>query len=77
MGHIISQEGIFVDPKKVKTIMERPIPKNFVDIRYFMGLVGYYYYFIKGFSRIYYPITSLQKKGKAFKCIVECQYSFE
>eukprot|EP00253_Pinus_taeda_P030964 PITA_30964 len=57
--------------------MEWPIPKDVADIRSFMGLAGYYRRFVEGFSRIAYPITSLQKKGKVFKWIAECQQSFD
>jgi len=32
LGHLISSKGIVVDPEKIKTIMEWPIPKNMVDI---------------------------------------------
>jgi len=42
-----------------------------------MGLAGYYQWFIKNFSHISYPITSLQRKGKKFECTEECAISFE
>eukprot|EP00253_Pinus_taeda_P016914 PITA_16914 len=42
LGHIIRREGISVDPKKIRTIMEWPVPKDVADIRSFMGLAGYY-----------------------------------
>eukprot|EP00253_Pinus_taeda_P022539 PITA_22539 len=77
LGHIITKEGIAVDPEKIKTIMEWPTPKDVADIRSFMGLVGYYRWFVEGFSRVAYPITSLQKKGKVFKWTADCQRSFE
>eukprot|EP00253_Pinus_taeda_P033690 PITA_33690 len=77
LGHIITKEGITVDPEKIRTIMEWPVPKDVADIRPFMGLAGYYRQFVRGFSRVAYPITSLQKKGKTFKWIAECQRSFE
>eukprot|EP00253_Pinus_taeda_P004218 PITA_04218 len=77
LGHIITKEGIAVDPEKIKTIMDWPTPKDVADIRSFMGLVGYYRRFVEGFSRVSYPITSLQKKGKAFRWIAGCQRSFE
>ena len=62
----MSKEGISVDPDKIKAIMEWHVPKNVTDIRYFMGITGYYCKFIEGFSKIAYPITSLQKKDKNF-----------
>eukprot|EP00253_Pinus_taeda_P022926 PITA_22926 len=77
LGHIITKEGIAVDPEKIRTIMEWPIPKDVADIRSFMGLAGYYRRFVEGFSRVAYPITSLQKKGRTFKWTTECQQSFE
>lgn len=77
LGHTITKDGITVDPEKIRTIMEWPIPKDVADIRYFMGLAGFYRQFVEGFSRVAYPITSLQKKGKTFKWTAECQKCFE
>eukprot|EP00253_Pinus_taeda_P029145 PITA_29145 len=57
--------------------MEWSVPKDVVDIRSFMGLASYYSRFVEGFSRVAYPITSLQKKGRAFKWTPECQKIFE
>jgi len=76
-GHIITIQGITMDPKKIRTIMEWPVPKDVADIRSFMGLASYYRRFVEGFSRVAYPITSLQKKGRAFKWAPECQKSFD
>lgn len=77
LGHILTRDGISVDPEKIRTIMEWSVPKDVVDIRSFMGLAGYYRRFVEGFSRVAYPITSLQKKGKAFEWTPECQRRFE
>jgi hypothetical protein len=42
-----------------------------------LGLAGYYRRFIKGFSKIASPITSLQKKGVKFKWTSECEEIFQ
>jgi hypothetical protein len=76
LGHIISKDGIVVDPKKIEAIKEWSAPKNVTEIRSFMGLVGYYRSFIAGFSRIVHPITSLQRKEKKFQWIEDCERSF-
>jgi hypothetical protein len=76
LGHVISEEGIAVDPEKIRAIMEWPIPKDVADIQSFMGITGYYHRFIEGFSKIAYPITSLQKKGTKFIWSQKCQDSF-
>jgi hypothetical protein len=42
LGHIILEEGIVVDPTKIKAIEEWPTPRNVAEVRSFMGLAGYY-----------------------------------
>jgi hypothetical protein len=56
--------------------MEWPTPKDVSDIRSFMGLAGYYRRFIKGFSKIGCPITTLQKKGVKFIWTSKCEEIF-
>ena len=41
-----------------------------------MGITGYHIKFIKGFSRIANPVTSLQKKGKKFIWDQKCEDNF-
>ena len=41
LGHIISKEGISVDPKKIEAIMNWPTPRNVTDVRSFIGIAGY------------------------------------
>jgi hypothetical protein len=42
LGHIISEEGIEVDPKKIDAIIGWPTPKNVIEVRSCMGLSCYY-----------------------------------
>ena len=64
LGHIISKEGISVDPEKIEAIMGWPTPRNVTDVRYFMGLAGYYRRFIEGFSKVVHAITFAKEGGK-------------
>jgi hypothetical protein len=66
LGHVISAEGIAVNLEEVRAIIEWPVPKDVEDIRSFMRITKYYCRFIEGFSKIAYPIMSLQKKGTKF-----------
>ena len=59
LGHVVTKEGISVDPKKIKAIEDWSVPKDVTDVRSFMGITGYYRRLIEGFSRIENPITSL------------------
>jgi hypothetical protein len=77
LGHIISEEGITMDPKKIKSIEGWPKPRNVSEVRSLMGLVGYYRIFIEGFSKISHPITSLQKKGVNFEWTSDYERSFQ
>ena len=66
LSHIISKEGITVDPVKVETVSKWKRSENPIKIRSFLGLVGYYRRFIKNFSRIAKPLTELTKKFGKF-----------
>jgi hypothetical protein len=52
LGHAISEEGVVVDPDKIKSIMNWTTPKDIDYIISFMGLEGYYIRFLNGFSNI-------------------------
>jgi hypothetical protein len=57
LGHIISGEGIALDPSNLEAILEWLMHTNVHEVCIFMGLVGYYRRFIKGFKKIANPIT--------------------
>ena len=55
LGHIITAEGVKVDLEKVKAVSEWKQPTNVIEVPSFLGLVGYYQRFIKGFLKIARP----------------------
>ena len=59
LGHIVSERGIATDPKKIEKVAQWPVPETIHDVRSFLGFVGYYRKYIKGFSSIAKPLTSL------------------
>ena len=73
LGHILSAEGIRVDPIKIEAIVNWKPPRNVTKVRSFLGRVGYYRIFVKGFSVIASPLTKLLKKGVKFEWIVMSQ----
>lgn len=66
LGHVINQEGVKPDPKKVEAVLHFPRPKNSKNIKQFLGLAGYYRRFLNDFSRIAKPLTILLKKDEPF-----------
>ena len=42
LGHVITKDGISVDPDKIKAIEEWPVPKDMTDVWSFMGITEYY-----------------------------------
>jgi hypothetical protein len=77
LGHVISSDGITVDPSKVRDILEWEPPKFVNQVRSFFGLVGYYRRFILNFSKISKPISELLKKGTKYVWSKECDEAFQ
>ena len=66
LGHILSENGVSVDPSKVQEVMNWKAPTSVPEIRSFLGLAGYYRRFIPDFSKIAKPMTSLLQKDHKF-----------
>jgi len=77
LGHVISTEGVFVDPQKVEAVLKWERPTLITEIRSFLGLAGYYRIFIEGFSLIATPLTQLTRKNKKWVWSEECEKSFQ
>ena len=59
LRHIVSKEGIRVDPRKIEVILEWKPPRSVTKVRSFLGLVSYYRRFVKGFLMTTAPMTRL------------------
>jgi hypothetical protein len=66
LGHKVSKHGIEVDRAKIKVIEQLPPPMNVKGIQSFLGHAGFYRHFIKNFSQIARPLTSLLAKDAPF-----------
>ncbi|XP_060959150.1 uncharacterized mitochondrial protein AtMg00860-like [Cannabis sativa] len=77
LGHIVSKDGIKVDPGKIESVRDWPRPKTVTEIRSFLGLAGYYRRFVEGFSKISMPLTELTKKNQRFIWSDKCEASFQ
>ena len=77
LGHMISREGVKIDPANIETVMKWEPPKTPSEVRSFLGLAGYYRRFIEGFSKIAVPLTQLTKKETKFEWNDKRQEAFE
>jgi hypothetical protein len=66
LGHVVTKEGIAVDPGKVEAVVNWERSSNAHEVRSFLGLAGYYRRFIEGFSRLAAPLTKLTRKNEKF-----------
>jgi hypothetical protein len=76
LGHVISVEGITVDPSKVQEILGQQSPRSITQIHNFLGLAGYYRRFIPNFSKITKPMTKLLEKEAKFKWSPQWEETF-
>nr|GEW86463.1 retrotransposon protein, putative, Ty3-gypsy subclass [Tanacetum cinerariifolium] len=77
LGHIVSADGITIDPAKVEAITKWPRLTTVTEVRSFLGLAGYYRRFVEGFSLLALPLTKLMRKREKFVWNEELEKSFE
>lgn len=75
LGHIISVEGVAMDPSKIEAIQVWSLPTSIRALHGFLGLNGYYRKFIKDYGAIAQPLTQLLKK-EAFSWSPEAAHTF-
>ena len=63
LGHVVSADGIYVDPQKVEAMASWEQPTTVTEVRSFLGLAGYHRRFIERFSKIAGPLHCLTRKG--------------
>src|SRR6266498_260538 len=77
LGHVLSAEGIAVDPIKVRDVLNWKQPQTIMEIQSFLGLAGHYRCFIANFSKTAKPMTSLLQKNAKFIWSPECEEGFQ
>ena len=77
LGHVVSRNGLSVDPRKVEAITKYPRPQNLTQLRQFLGLSGYYRRFIKNYSTIAAALFRLERKEVKWDWTEACDSAFE
>ncbi|XP_053575396.1 uncharacterized protein LOC128664604 [Bombina bombina] len=77
LGKILSPGLIKMDPEKIQTFIDWPVPKSKCMVHQFMGFANFYRRLICGFSSICIPITALTKTGSSFTWTPAAQHAFD
>jgi hypothetical protein len=77
LGHIVSKEGIRIDPERVQGIQAITPPKDVSSLRSFFGKINFVRRFIPNLAELAKPLNSLLKKDVKFIWDKKCDASFE
>ena len=77
LGLIIGINGIRMDPKKIRTIVDWERPECIKDVQAFIGFANFYRRFIKDFSKLVTPLIKTIRKDVAFSWSSDCQKAFD
>lgn len=67
LGHILSKDGIVIDPKRIQTIMRIQPPANKKSMQAFFGKINFVRKFVSGFIEIVCPLQLMMKKDVVYK----------
>jgi hypothetical protein len=76
LGHIVSRDGIRIDPKRIEAIDTINIPRNVKEIQSFLGRINFLRRFIPNFAEIVKLITGMLKKDSGVNWTTEARASF-
>jgi hypothetical protein len=76
VGHVISKEGIKIDPSKVVAIQKIELPRSRKEVQYFLGMVIFLSRFIPNFAEIMKYITNMLRKDSDVKWTPKESQSF-
>ena len=77
LGHLVSVDGIRIDPERVKDILKISLPRSKKDVQYFIGKISFLHWFIPNFVETIKQITVMLKKYQEVKWTAEARNSFE
>ncbi|KAL0183738.1 hypothetical protein M9458_019434, partial [Cirrhinus mrigala] len=63
LGYVVSSEGVAMDDSKVQAVLRWPQPSTLKELQRFLGFSNFYRRFIRNFSSVAAPLTSMVRKG--------------
>ncbi|GJP58297.1 hypothetical protein CLOP_g23003 [Closterium sp. NIES-67] len=67
LGHMVSVQGVHVDPKKIEAIRTWKTLENVKELQQFLGFANYYKRFVPQYAKLAAPPTNLLKKNTPYK----------
>ena len=77
LGHIVSKNGLEVDPSKIEAVQKFPAPRSQTEVKSFLGLASYYRRFVPKFANIARPLHKTSETSTKFAWTPEAQDAFE
>lgn len=77
LGHLVSAQGVRIDPERTLAIKNFPRPKDAKGIARFIGMINYFRKFIPNFSEVAAPLNALRQKNIRFVWGPEQDEAFE
>ena len=83
LAHHVSQKGVCPSKKNLESIAQCPPPDTYTKVKSFVGLVGHYRHYIKGFAKIAAPLYDLtsgdnkDKKSEHVDLSLEAREAFD
>jgi len=76
LGHIVSKEGLAVDPRKVEAIRKLRAPTNIKELSRFLRQIKWHTRFMRYLSHVAYPLYTLTKKEVVYRWSEQCAKAF-
>jgi hypothetical protein len=67
LGHEVNRKGTQPNHRKTKVVTNFPIPISIINVWAFLGLIGYYRNYMKGYLQIAIPLFELTRKDFIFR----------
>jgi hypothetical protein len=77
LGHIISKDGVKLDPEIIEVISKVPLPVSKKALQSFLGQTNFVHRFIPNYAEIMKPLYKLLKKDVKFEWNEESKQAFE
>jgi hypothetical protein len=77
LGHIVSDEGVNIDPRRVEAIQSLSLPRSNKEVQSFLGKINFLRRFVSNFAELVKFITAMLKKANQIKWTAESCNSFD